>query len=53
LIKKEINEFKENNNYKYKRSLNIVNDNQFFNLFLSIESDIDKIEILKKKAPLK
>ena len=30
--------------------LNIINNSQLLNLFLSIEGDIDEIEALKKKA---
>ena len=50
LIKKELCQFKENNNLKDKSSLNIVNNSQLLNLFLSIEGGIDEIETLKKKA---
>ena len=36
-----------------EKTLDRVNDSQLFNLFLSIDSDIDKIEALKKKALIK
>ena len=53
LIKKEINKFKENNNLENEKTLDRVNDSQLFNLFLSIDSDIDEIESLKKQAIIK
>ena len=53
LIKKEINKFKEINNLENEKTLDRVNDSQLFNLFLSIDSDIDEIEALKKQALIK
>ena len=50
LIKKVVCQFKENNNLKDKSVINIINNSQLLNLFLSIVGDIDEIESLKKKA---
>ena len=53
LIKNKVNEFKENNNLENEKTLDRVNDSQLFNLFLSIDCDIDEIEALKKQALIK